>query len=407
MYRVMLADDEPIMRKALVSLTDWQELDCEVVFVAANGQEVLEHLEESRPDILVTDIQMPGSDGIALAKHIYENHLPVKVIILTAYADFSYAQSAVKYGVVDYVTKTGAFDGLIAAVERCKKLLRAQAEISQEALRENFFKAVYDGSLYDPAEIQQRFGQLDCDLDQYCVLFVYFLVDEKQEQEKKTKTQHSLRNFYQMVFGEQMQSCIFLKKDMLCIILNQMSADAVEHLSDQCVQIMDMMDNFLELYAYMGISQPAQTVKDLRQAYGQAQAALEWGLEEERDKLNFYRASMEKAGELSLSSPVRNRVLVEECVAYIKEHYQESCSVGEVAKAIGTSPSYLSRIFREFTGSTIIHTIHEKKLEKAKEYLTETDMKIYEIADALSFENVTYFSRFFKKNTGVSPKDYK
>ncbi|MFR6333109.1 MAG: helix-turn-helix domain-containing protein [Eisenbergiella sp.] len=69
--------------------------------------------------------------------------------------------------------------------------------------------------------------------------------------------------------------------------------------------------------------------------------------------------------------------------------------------------SYLSRIFREETGNTIIHTINEKKLSRAREYLVQTDMKIYEIAEILGFENVTYFSHFFKKHTGLSPKDYK
>lgn len=112
MYRVMLADDEPIVRKALQTLIDWKRLGCEVVFVASNGREVLEHMEEEAPDILVTDIRMPGADGIALVKYVKEHELPVQVIILTAYADFSYAQAAVKYGAADYVTKTGALDGL-------------------------------------------------------------------------------------------------------------------------------------------------------------------------------------------------------------------------------------------------------------------------------------------------------
>ena len=112
MYRVMVADDEPLMRKAMVSLTNWHELGCEVVYTAENGQQVMENLKEIKPDILITDIKMPGKDGIEIARYIWEEKLPIKIILLTAYADFSYAQSAVKYNVVDYVTKTGAFDGL-------------------------------------------------------------------------------------------------------------------------------------------------------------------------------------------------------------------------------------------------------------------------------------------------------
>ena len=67
-YKIMLADDEPIMRKALQSLIDWERIDCEIVYVAENGQEVLNALIEIKPDILITDIKMPGADGIEISK---------------------------------------------------------------------------------------------------------------------------------------------------------------------------------------------------------------------------------------------------------------------------------------------------------------------------------------------------
>ena len=99
--------------------------------------------------------------------------------------------------------------------------------------------------------------------------------------------------------------------------------------------------------------------------------------------------------------------LIKESIAYIEKHYQEPMSVSDIARALGTSTSYLSRIFKESTGETIIRTINHKRIEKAKIYLKDTDYKVYEVADILGFENVTYFSRFFKKHTGISPKEYK
>ena len=74
---------------------------------------------------------------------------------------------------------------------------------------------------------------------------------------------------------------------------------------------------------------------------------------------------------------------------------------------MGTSISYLSRIYKEATGEKILNRLNQMRIEKAKDYLKNTDKKIYEIADALGFENTTYFSYFFKKYTGVSPKDFK
>lgn len=241
-YKVMLADDELIMRKALQTLIEWPAMECEVVSVVENGREVLSYLKENKVDILVTDIKMPGADGIEIAKYIWENGMNTKVILLTAYADFSYAQSAIKYNVVEYVLKTGDFAELLQAIERCKTFFSAHPHRTEEALFVN--------------------------------------EDAKQK-------------------------------------------------------------------------------------------------------------------------------LVNKSLEYIEHHFCDAISVAEIAENLGTSVSYLSRIFKESTGKTLIHTINHKKLEKAKFYLTETDRKVYEVADALGFENITYFSRFFKKHTGISPKDYK
>lgn len=91
----------------------------------------------------------------------------------------------------------------------------------------------------------------------------------------------------------------------------------------------------------------------------------------------------------------QKNMLIQECEKYIRENFEKSITVADISRSIGRSPSYLSRIFKEATGSTIIHAISRKKIDKAKEYLLLTDMKIYEIADALGLENTTYFLLFF------------
>ena len=291
-YKIMLADDEPIMRKALQSLIDWERIDCEIIYVAENGQEVLTALTEMQPDILITDIKMPGADGIEISKYICENKLTTKVILLTAYADFSYAQSAIRYNVVEYVTKTGNFDELLKAIGRCKTLLMEQKVMISE--------------------------------------------------EKEARMEHLYK------------------------------------------KVMDMVDDFKELYASTGAS----------------------NVQGDRRELNIYSADMQNEMQETLSFDSKQK-LIKESLEYIDKHYREQMSVTDISRALGTSTSYLSRIFKESTGETIIRTINNKRIEKAKKYLEETDYKVYEIADILGFENVTYFSRFFKKHTGLSPKDYK
>lgn len=408
-FKVMLADDEPIMRQALQSLINWNSIECEVVCVAENGKEVLNSLEEICPDILITDIKMPGADGIEIAKYIWERKLPTRVILLTAYADFSYAQSAIRYDVVEYVTKTGAFDELIRAVERCKLLLRERNLFFSEGKKarlENFFRGVYDGNIY--REIASCYQPLNLGVMGYTVVFFEFLADDTIERFNRVKLYDSLKNFFHLAFAEQVVHGMFYKKDMYGLVLKYPPEQekAENYLRETCTKVMDMMDNFMELYVFVGISGVHRDIEELPDAFEEARFALNHSRLEKSEKLNFYTDDM-KNDRMPVVSFDAKQELIGKSIEYIEKHFQEQMSVSDISRALGTSASYLSRVFKESTGETIIRTISNKRVEKAKEYLTETDYKVYEVADILGFENTTYFSRFFKKHTGSSPKEYK
>ena len=269
MYKVMIADDEPIMRKAMSSLINWEEYGCNLVYMASNGQEVMDRLELLKPDILILDIRMPGMDGIEIARYVSENKLPAKVILLTAYADFSYAQSAIKYDVIDYVIKTGGFEGLIDALEKAKERIRedqsSQTESDLEVHRENFFKSVFDGSLYIEHEIEERAGRLHLDFEMgSLILVIQFRMDRESEGEVKQRTYTSLMNFFRMVFEDQMMMGVTVKRDMIAIVLSDVSEDFQEEIRGKCLQIIDMMDNFMKLFVYIGISRRYTHVRDLK-----------------------------------------------------------------------------------------------------------------------------------------------
>ena len=102
MWKVMIADDENYMLEAMENLIDWKKMNCQLVYKAGNGQVLLEQIKRNPPDIIITDIKMPLVSGIEVAKYVYENMIPAKVIILSAYAEFQYAQEAIKYDVCGY-----------------------------------------------------------------------------------------------------------------------------------------------------------------------------------------------------------------------------------------------------------------------------------------------------------------
>lgn len=103
--KVLLVDDEPIELDLLEHSINWEELGISQIRRASNGKRALQMIREEMPDIVITDIRMPVMDGLALARHITAEELPVKIIFLTGYDDFSYIQVAFRVAAVDYVLK--------------------------------------------------------------------------------------------------------------------------------------------------------------------------------------------------------------------------------------------------------------------------------------------------------------
>ena len=126
MWRVMIADDEPYIREGLEKLIPWEELGCELIYVAENGQDLLEQIRSCPPDIAIIDIKMPLMDGMEVAEYIYKNHIRTSVIFLTAYADFQYARKAIQYQVSDYIVKTAALEEIPAAIANIKQRLESK-----------------------------------------------------------------------------------------------------------------------------------------------------------------------------------------------------------------------------------------------------------------------------------------
>lgn len=98
---------------------------------------------------------------------------------------------------------------------------------------------------------------------------------------------------------------------------------------------------------------------------------------------------------------------VREAVQYIEENYSQSCKLETVAKHVGLNPDYLSRLFKSNTNQTFNAYLTEVRMEAAKRMLVESDMTIGEVAERTGYQNIAYFSRVFKKYTGITPFDYK
>ncbi|MBE6905863.1 MAG: response regulator [Ruminococcaceae bacterium] len=128
MMKVVIADDEAKVCQLISGLVDWASLEMEIVGVAHNGIEALEMIETLRPDLMITDIRMPGYDGLEMigrGKKIKED---IDFIIVSGYRHFEYAQSAIKYGVCDYLLKPIKKDALLDTLHRMREKYRQRTQ---------------------------------------------------------------------------------------------------------------------------------------------------------------------------------------------------------------------------------------------------------------------------------------
>ena len=135
MFKILVVDDESLVRRGIVMETDWNALDCMVVAEASNGEEGLEAARRYRPDLIICDIRMPKMDGIEMLTTLRDERNDTHVIFLTAYSDFSYAQSAIRLSASDYLLKPfedGELEKTVLAVKNKLEAKKLEGDAAHE-----------------------------------------------------------------------------------------------------------------------------------------------------------------------------------------------------------------------------------------------------------------------------------
>lgn len=132
MLNVLLVDDEPFILQGLQMLIDWNRQGYEIVHTASNGQEALEYLRKQDVDLIISDIRMPQMDGLELLELIRKEEISkAYYVVLSGYAEFSYAQKAMQYNCTEYIVKPVERENLLHVLEKVRDLRQNDRERSQ------------------------------------------------------------------------------------------------------------------------------------------------------------------------------------------------------------------------------------------------------------------------------------
>jgi len=155
MIRIVVVEDEILVKKGIILTTDWQKFECEVVGDASNGYEGIEVITKLHPDIVITDIKMPGLDGVKMIEEL-SGKVDTEYIIISGYNDFEYARQALKLGVKDYLMKP----------------------IDDNELDEAIKKACYN--VQNKKQINKMKSRIDGDTDSKIMFFKEYFMDSKR-----------------------------------------------------------------------------------------------------------------------------------------------------------------------------------------------------------------------------------
>ena len=121
MLKVLVVDDEPVVRRGIVLGVDWASMGCVIVGEAANGEDGILAVERYKPNLIITDVRMPGMSGIEMMNELRHRGCRAHAILLTAYSDFEYARAALQFGADDYLLKPFKNQELVNAINQVRR----------------------------------------------------------------------------------------------------------------------------------------------------------------------------------------------------------------------------------------------------------------------------------------------
>lgn len=344
MIKVLIVDDESWTRDIIRAFGEWEWLGMEIIGEAADGQEALQMTEELQPHIVITDMRMPGTDGVRLLQLLNDRHPDIKAIVVSGYDDFQYAKHALRYKAVDYLLKPVDPKELNAALQNCKSGLEAD---------------------------QAGRSPLSLDLD----------------------ISYSIASYKQLLkshFNE-------LNKEGVAATLGHMMKELERNGITKAAMLEQVIQELLLLLKEL-MAANSQDSEGLHAPY--SHEVVTSCSETSVFLTHHYLAALEQ---LIQQRKFKNKLNLDEVRLYMEKHYTEPVTLEQLARAFFVSKEYLSKMFKHEYGRNVTDYMLHLRMVKAKEWLLDESIPIKAIAEMAGYEDVTYFYRVFKKHFGIAP----
>ena len=400
-FQILIVDDEPHVVDAIRGILEQEpEVDLEI-HTAFRGQQALKLCQQYPISLLITDIRMPDMSGLELARQVRQLTPDCNVILLTAYSDFTYAYEGIQLHASDYILKTE--DKQIIR----SRIFKILGTMEQELRHRSWLESARESN-----PISDR-------------LCKKLLMPQRSSQQEEAFTLLGFREtgFPLLLMTAKTPSHIPIQADILQKSLMRCLPGRITHLCASTISenvcslvlsldpkgyaitgtwLMVTMERIQALYTATTQAECAilysYPIDNLDQLSGKYQIAARY-LEAER-----FDAYVKVISDVKKESPL---VTIHFVKRYVKEHLNQDLSLSQISVVTGYNPTYLSRLFKEQTGETLNRYISRKRMEYIAQLMRDPQISMQQIMDAAGFATRSYFNQFVKKETGLTPKQYR
>ncbi|HUW39918.1 MAG TPA: response regulator [Rectinemataceae bacterium] len=396
MWKLLIADDEPKIRRGIHSLVERLALDFEIVAEAEDGELAFAKAVELEPDILLIDIRMPFLNGLELIERL-NGALPNRlIIIISGHDEFDYAQAAVKLQVFDYLLKPLDAAVFAATLERARAELKARSETGKYAiwareqlarnlplLHERFFRDWVKGAL-SRTEIEETTAFLDLEISGPLTLLAArfserFGAGIPEADRVRRLALVAMRTILSEAFPSPGAHIFEDDTEMVLAIMQGIEEGRLSEIKSAIERRAAAQLIQVPVIASRLVPDP---VSGLCEAYEELRTELADG------------GKCEAAVVLAINS-------------ISQLYYNPEYSLEDAARELEISPGYLSRLMKRETGLSFIEYLNRARVKKAIQFMNDPAAKMFEIAERVGYRSQHYFSRAFRKVMGISPSDYK